>query len=708
MENENEGPAPLTIKQQTKIFGAPPTSQKGDEKKPKMTKSGIPTKKAVKASKTPSLVVCSADTRPTPFEKQRLSLSKQNKVNEHVFENSDNEDDEEINVITTTSAIKHKQQAEKTKKFQPKSTKKPEIVEDFEDENEEEAVEEKPLESAFNNHSHEEKEVNKSVKIMVDEQPEEEEKKEPIKEEIHVEEPKEEENVTATPTTGERKKRRRKHHRSQAKEEKIETPEDEEPIKAEEVTDQEQSEQFEQPEEVQEVKEEAVEEEEQKEESVPSTPRADGKKNGPDDEEDEKEGVEYLFDNLLEEMKGSANSAVQKLAKWQQTLLDQLVPIEEQQLQRWYLHTIAYLEQQKISYDQNKIEFFENLAELVDVLMIKHRLPAFGNTLHRMRIVITGPRSSGKSTLLAIAASRAIIELAASGEWKKTFIFAYDFASNVHTIKALDELYKNIVKATFTGLAAQRPLVAEYAAALSRCFCDIIEGTPLLPKGFTISNDFRQLVPQLQQLIALITECWAEEDKGPFIVNALAFPIQIAKIFGFDRQIVFADHFDAFLIDSTTDDIFIMENVKNLLDQSSFIAAVQDQEKAAEILKPCQSDGIDLTQSIFRLSTLDIVEDEKYGDREFALQIQDEAKRLNINAGFFGGCPGFLKLWYELNELADEIEEGEQEDEDDDEKIEELEEKQILLANKAGEIINALSEGSNDFVVTAVSKVHKK
>ena len=704
-----ESSQPITLQQKPKVFGAPPPQPAKQSKKTVNKKSAIPKKKGTKASNTPTLLVCSTGDDPTAYERKPLNLAAKRKDiapddnDDIVIQNVDEDDGVESvrsgnNSSQASPQRSAKSRGSKIPSISKKNASSPtsssnspskskqnannELVIEDDDEPEEESRiphkkhrKHKKSVNIISNPQEEEMEANQFDEQNDDDYPD------VIRNDNFVSNDKED-----AENNGEKKRRRRRHHHRHTGDEGDQ----------DEQNDDESNERN------------STQENDTNEGKSPRKSRKDADGNEVLDDADK--DAPYLFENLVDDLMNTTDSAMSKLAQWQKSLLNNLLPLEYQQLQRWYIHTMAYLEAQNIVCDAQNLKFRKNLEELVSILMEKHRFATTTGAFHRMRIMISGPRKSGKSTLLGLAAERAIIELAASGEWKRTLLFAYDFAANAHTIQATDALYQTIVRATFAALAAQRPLLAEHCEGLCRCFCDIIDGNPLIPKAFQISNDYRTLVPQLQQIIQLISECWAEDDKSPFITNALSFPLQISKVFGFDRVLVIADHFDAFSVGEALEDIFLMENVKNLLDLSSFIAAVQDQDKAAECVKPGPRDGVDLTQSIFKISTLDIVEDDEYSEREFSLQVEGEGKRININAGFFGGCPAFLKLWDELNEVADQVEkdEIEEEEDDDEQKIEKREERRILLTNKAGEILNALTEGQTEFVVTSVNKVAKR
>ena len=706
-----ESSQPITLQQKPKVFGAPPPQPAKQNKKPVSKKSSIPKKKSTKPSNTPTLVVCSTGDDPTPYERKPINLGSQRKGGspaskaDVVIDN--NEEDENIVVLNSGN---NSRQSSPNKSPKTSGSKIPSVSK----------RNTSPQQSSSNSPSKSKQNANNDYVL---EENDEQDEKSHIPQRRHRKHkksvnsnsnPQEEEiesnqiNEGSTENSpgviradsildndedeaqnnGEKRRRRKRHHhRHTGDEEANQDDQNDDEFNEREST-----------------------QENSTNEGTKSPTKTQNKSAENAQLDDADKDAPYLFENFVDDLMSSTDSAMSKLAQWQKSLLNNLLPLEYQQLQRWYIHTMAYLEAQNIVCDSQDIKFRKNLEELVSILMEKHRFATTTGAFHRMRIMISGPRRSGKSTLLGLAAERAIIELAASGEWKRTLLFAYDFAANAHAIQATDALYQTIVRATFAALSAQRPLLAEHCGGLSRCFCDIIDGNPLIPKAFQISNDYRTLVPQLQQIIQLISECWAEEDKSPFITNALSFPLQIAKVFGFDRVLVIADHFDAFSVGDALEDIFLMENVKNLLDLSSFIAAVQDQDKAAECVKPGPRDGVDLTQSIFKISTLDIVEDDEYAEREFSFQVEGEGKRININAGFFGGCPAFLKLWDELNEVADQVEKDqiEEEEDDDEQKIEKREERRILLTNKATQILNALTEGQTEFVVTSVNKVSKK
>lgn len=696
-----------------KIFGAPPKQMRRESEASILNRqSGIPTKKTSKADKSSALVVCSAQNGPTAYEKQNL-ISDRSKNSNSRNSNRDFDDDEDF-VFTTDNIRASNTPDSEQKRFQPRgrAAPSPKINDDALDGDEGD----EPVEIVYNHgrrssgtpsrkvstSSRRRSSNNTQNSIQIEQEMDEDEDEDDgqsrsTQRSVTINK-NDEENEDATEHSHRHHRRHsrsgRSHRRhredSYADEQNAENTGKEGELEAGQNASEEE-EQFED----EQVKPKSI----LKKNSAPNTPVKDDKA---DIEEETKVN---LFEGILDQLASVQDSAMSKISQWQRHLLNLLTPLEEQQLQRWYLLTTAYLEQQGITHDEKSLEFREELDAIVEVIMQKHGFTTLQGVLHRMRVFITGPRKSGKSTLLSLTAQRALIELAAGSEWKHTFVFAYDFASNSHTVHDVAEMYKTFVRATFAGLSAQRPLLSEHAAALSKAFCDIVDGNPLLPKSFTASNDFRLLVPALNNLITIIQECLRVEDKSVFIANAVAFPQLVSQIFGFDRVLVIADHFDSFAAEMTPAELYVVENVKILLNTSNFICAAQDQQRAAECMKPADIDGVDITQSICKLSTLDVVNEDPFDGTEYTLTVENNPRKLQISFPLFGGCAAFLVMWRELNELSQKFEAAQGAEDDQGEDAEEIE---ILLVNKATDIFNALTEGTSDVVVTAVNKMHKK
>ncbi|EAY11307.1 hypothetical protein TVAG_344010 [Trichomonas vaginalis G3] len=695
-----------------KIFGAPPKQVKRDEKAVNNRQSGIPAKKSSKADKTSALVVCTNQNAPTAYDKQNFKADRTNKSNER-YQNRDIDDDEDF-VITTDNVKPLQTPDSNQKRFQPKGSKigaSPKINADALEGDDVEEVEvitynkgKKGSNASAKKFTTRRSSTNTQNSIQLEQEMDEEEDTDDARSASTAHSVRINKNEDDDESQHSHRHHRRHSRSNRSHHHRRETSGNESYVDDQNV-DQLAQDRALSAEQNQSEEENTDEGEQDKPKSIlkknsgASTPIKDENKLASDEQ-----GKFTLFDGILDQLNNCSDSAMQKLSQWQRQLLRFLSPLEEQQLQHWYLLTTAYLEQQGITHDEKSLAFREELDAIVEVVMEKHGFTTLQGVLHRMRVFITGPRKSGKSTLLSLTAQRALIELAAGTEWKHTFVFAYDFATNSHTVTDNAELYKTFVRATFAGLSAQRPLLSEHAAALSKAFCDVVDGNPLLPKSFTASNDFRLLVPQISSILSFLQECWRDEDKSAFIANAVAFPQQISAVFGFDRLLVIADHFDAFATEMSPQELYVIGNVKILLNTSNFIVASQSQEKAAEIAKPADIDDDDLTQSLCKLSTLDVVNEDPFDGVEFSLTIENSAKRVQINFPLFGGCPAFLVMWNELNDLAAKHEAASngEDTEDDPEEI------QILLVNKATEIFSALTEGQSDIVVTAVNKINKK
>jgi hypothetical protein len=254
-----------------------------------------------------------------------------------------------------------------------------------------------------------------------------------------------------------------------------------------------------------------------------------------------------------------------------------------------------------------------------------------------------------------------LLDLLASGAWKRTFVFGVDVAQ-ISTDPL--GLYRSIVGLVFKFIAAQLPLAAPHTVALVGTFEAVVGGTPLLPKSFCTSPDFRPLVPALRRLLGTFSELFrGGRPLAEWVSHTLRLPTLVADVFGFRNCIFVVDHLD--LADVTLSDcppfdnegmnVLVIEHFKEAMSGASFIAACRDLRAIANLFPAVAEEGTDLTEGLRVVLTLDIAAP-KDAVNEFVIILDDDVEfQLVLTAKHFGGCPAFLKWWKEMNEYADLI-----------------------------------------------------
>jgi hypothetical protein len=223
-----------------------------------------------------------------------------------------------------------------------------------------------------------------------------------------------------------------------------------------------------------------------------------------------------------------------------------------------------------------------------------------------------------------------------------------------------------MVHLTFQALGAQFPFFLPHLSAVTAAFESVVSGTPLLPKSFTLSDDFHGIVPEIRRLLSMFTACWSDPRAlEPFLVNTFQLPILIGNIFGFRQFFAIVDHVDVadVRIDQphpfkeAPSNAFIIEFVKLMLSSSSFIVSCPDASGIANLFPTLtERRGTDLTEGLTFTSTLDVVPLPPEESREIVVSFVGDAPQMALSGRHFGWCPAYLQLWADINGCADRVE----------------------------------------------------
>jgi hypothetical protein len=363
------------------------------------------------------------------------------------------------------------------------------------------------------------------------------------------------------------------------------------------------------------------------------------------------------------------DSAVNDLENWQKKLIGASSSLEHDQTVAWSQSLNTLFQQQNLN-AQQATAGKDSLIRRARSLIAKHRFAFPGGTSHSFRIAIVGPPRSGKSTYLAVFAQQLLLELVAAGDWKQTFIFPLDVATIPDLFTDLGALYKTIVQLTFQAIAAQRPLMAQFAGGLTQAFERAVDGKPLLPRGFVLSEDFRLIVPEIRALLGLFTSLWLDRTAlEPFLASTFKFPVLMGRVFGFSKFVIVVDHID--LADDVLKqmppfeeaafNVFSIEYLKQLLSSASFVASCQESNGLGNLFAGMCDGAVDLTEGLEFTSTLDIVEpSEEELEREFLITVDDdEEQQVALSIRHFGGCAAYVRGWEEMKALAAQVEAAE-------------------------------------------------
>jgi hypothetical protein len=113
--------------------------------------------------------------------------------------------------------------------------------------------------------------------------------------------------------------------------------------------------------------------------------------------------------------------------------------------------------------------------------------------------------------------------------------------------------------------------------------------------------------------------------------------------------------------DEAERNVFVMELVKFMLSSASFIVSCKDTDLVGSVFPPIsETAGVDLTEGLNFVSTLDVVPTPGEPHREFILSFEGDEPQIGLSLKHFGGCAAYLETWAEINRCADHLEEAEQ------------------------------------------------
>ena len=400
-------------------------------------------------------------------------------------------------------------------------------------------------------------------------------------------------------------------------------------------------------------------------------------KKGSQQRERSGDGIPGMVCDMVENADGARlKRGMDELEQWQKQLLDAAEPLEKQQMSAWFAGVSLLLKQQNMA-GENNGKYAEVVTARARDAVRRRRFAHRDSASHVFRIAVCGPRQSGKSTLIGVLAREAIVDMLASGDWKSTFVFPLDLSLISHLLSDVKAFYKAMVQLTFQALAVQRPLTAQFANGLVHAFENVVEGNPLLPKAFTLCEDFRLIVPDVRKVIDILSLCWSDPTAlAPFMTNVFKLPMLIGDVFGFKRYLTILDHVDAADVTmrpmepftETDSNLFVIELVKFMLTSSSFLVSCRNYVTVSNVFANLNENSIDLNDGVEFMSTLDVVEmDENDRSKELVVNFEQNETQFVLKPAHFGGCAAYIEKWRDLMAIADDIEKRDEEEEDSEE-----------------------------------------
>ena len=402
------------------------------------------------------------------------------------------------------------------------------------------------------------------------------------------------------------------------------------------------------------------------------------------------EKLRELFRSVIGEtsMEEKVGTALENIPVYQESL--EVIPtVEEQQRTAWYAKLLEFAATQGLEPLGEDIYGIDDMIGRARCLLMNGRFNAGDGFGHRQNIGIIGPRKSGKSTFLRLLADEALVDLAATGEWKKTFVFILDWTKISPIAQDFAEFYHGMVAVTCQHLQWQRPHLAKHLSMIQKYFNSVtsLKNSPKFTKAFMVDDDTRVLSINLQKISDRMSSLWNDPTAlVQWITSVIRFPIEIAKAFGFSKTLMIMDHVDTadVILSGLTDPFIESKEVVCLLDvikftikSVNFIMACQDQSHFYAVLPSSTEDNTtNLNDHIELVSMIGLVP-EPDDNRQFVINLVGVVAPIPFTVDTCGGVPSYLQIWEELNAMYDELEASE----------DDKEEKQVMLNVHVQEIM---------------------
>ena len=380
-----------------------------------------------------------------------------------------------------------------------------------------------------------------------------------------------------------------------------------------------------------------------------------------------------LFTQLIGEspsLESKVPKALKALPEFEDAL-NAAPEMEEQHLISWRNKIIEVAETQGLRMPEDGAYAIDEMIGRARCLLMDHRFAHCGGFSHRHNIGIIGPRASGKSTFLRVLTEEIVVDLAASGEWKKTFVFILDFGAIRPIIESFVEFYHAVVALIIQQMQWQRPHFTKHMRMIQKYFESVTElrNPPVFTKAFIFDPETRDLALALQSVADRLSASWNDSyGLSKWIENVLQLPGRIAKAFGFKKSLVIFDHFET--ADVTFDGhgspfknsdefVYLIDLLKTATKNTNFIIACRDQERFYTLLPSMTNDNWTNLNDYIELVTMIGMVPNPSEEKQFFVDMAGSNVPLVLTVRDCGGVPSYLKLWTELNEMCDELESGE-------------------------------------------------
>ncbi|OHS96510.1 hypothetical protein TRFO_09892 [Tritrichomonas foetus] len=371
-------------------------------------------------------------------------------------------------------------------------------------------------------------------------------------------------------------------------------------------------------------------------------------------------------DQQMGQLKQVSN-AFNKLTNKQKQFISAADQIETTQRQVWVKGIFDYLNEHHFCEKTSGLFLSEEILEYVKDSVRQHRFIAGGCGGHRFNTAIIGPPKSGKSTLLELYAQEIVADMANCGDWKNSFVIAFDFRELAPKVSDIKEFYITMVRMVCDTIIKEKPVLTKFIPDIRRYLENLVTD----PSPLVLAKSHIENVPlkKMQQNIINIGEDILSTWRNPiafegWITTIFELPVIIPNALGFTKTIFIIDNFD--FCDIKLEPMapftnshrmaFVSEHVKYALSKSDYIFACHNMQKMYEALVSIDQEGVDLFAFTDFLPTNGISPDIVENDLPLVVSLSTQDLPFVMKGSDCDGVPNYIMLWKDLNQSIEEME----------------------------------------------------
>jgi len=402
------------------------------------------------------------------------------------------------------------------------------------------------------------------------------------------------------------------------------------------------------------------------------------------------------------------------------SLMNTMIGIEFEQAKSWFSRGLSLMSFIGLSGIQETYVGNSDSVQKTRNFIRDHRY-SFGQWQSvSMNTIVTGPKKSGKSTLLHVLIEQLLIELVSSGCWKKDLFVFFEPKELISSQSNPIDFYETVITSIFRSLEWYRPDIEPLLSQIKKAllFVTTAKNLPSFPKSLAQDQRFTSIVLSLQQIVnRLYKLIQNDESFVDWIKSVLSLPQEISSIFGYRQVIFVCDDFDTLLVkmkpnppfDKSSTSLILSDILMEVFYSNSYIISCKEQTKLLEILSniaPRKNSGPIIIQSEL-LSTLGIISGFEYKEYMFSLSLENINGQFNLNSKHLDGIAPYVDLWTRMNYYYDLFMQAQEIND-----LEKIEEYKLELLSYTQELIDRMfidpQDPSNHVVVESVKRSQSK